>query len=100
MRFSRMHIGNGLPLFRLKHVLKTFWIILMFLIDSSDQIDAFVMINQTVWWIARAKQITQFKYLWWTASENQMSVYNQVILSSANHMDISIRNYNSFWIVR
>lgn len=100
MRFCWMHIGNGLPLFCLEHVLKTFWVILMFLIDSSNQVNTFVMINKTVRWITRTKQITQFKNLWWTASENQVSVYNKVILSSANHMDISIWNYDGFWIVR
>lgn len=95
-----MHGRNLFPFFRLQHVFKATIIPFVFLVNASNNVDALVVINQTIGWVPGCNQIPELKNFRRTASENQMGVNNCIVFCASNYMYIAVWNYNSLRIVR
>lgn len=58
------------------------------------------MINETVRRIYRIRKFREFEYFRRSASKYEMRVENNLLfLDSSDDVDVSVRNYNCFWIV-
>lgn len=100
MRLYALHAANVIPLFWLQRISDTPPRPLTFLYYTSDQINIFVMINETVRRIYRIRKFREFEYFRRSASKYEMRVENDLLfLDSSDDVDVSVRNYNCFWIV-
>jgi hypothetical protein len=100
MGFRSMHGRYLFPLFTLEQVLVALLIPLMLLIDSSNQVDTLVVINETVRGISSDRHITKLKDFGGAASKDKMCVDDFVVFGASDDMDIAVGNNNCFRVIR